>query len=51
MLPLPSYLLGENQGTDPVTTEVPVIGGHAGTTILPLLSQVKGKKDATTQIR
>ena len=26
------------------TTNVPVIGGHAGTTILPLLSQVPGAK-------
>jgi len=27
------------KGFDPVTTTVPVIGGHAGTTIVPLLSQ------------
>lgn len=27
-------------GVDPATVDVPVIGGHAGITILPLLSQV-----------
>lgn len=32
------------QGWDPTTTNVTVVGGHAGTTILPLLSQVKGAK-------
>jgi len=30
------------KGLDPVTTQVTVIGGHSGNTILPLLSQVKG---------
>jgi malate dehydrogenase len=34
--------VSENQGMDPTTTNVPVIGGHAGKTILPLLSQVPG---------
>lgn len=34
--------VAENQGTDPTKTSVTVVGGHAGTTILPLLSQVKG---------
>ena len=33
--------VAENQSFDPATTNVTVIGGHAGTTILPLLSQVK----------
>lgn len=33
-----------NQNMDPTKLSVPVIGGHAGTTILPLLSQVKGAK-------
>merc|ERR1719197_2301696 len=33
-----------NQNFDVKTTNVPVIGGHAGTTILPLLSQVPGAK-------
>lgn len=28
-------------GVDPATLDVPVIGGHAGITILPLLSQVR----------
>jgi len=36
--------VAENQGSDVLSTEVPVIGGHAGTTILPLLSQVAGAK-------
>lgn len=31
-----------NRGTDPTETNVTVIGGHAGITILPLLSQVPG---------
>jgi malate dehydrogenase len=29
------------KGGDPTTTKVPVIGGHAGTTIVPLLSQAE----------
>lgn len=36
--------VAENQGTDVLNTKVNVIGGHAGTTILPLLSQVPGAK-------
>jgi len=36
--------VAENQGFDVSKTNVPVIGGHAGITILPLLSQVKGAK-------
>ena len=36
--------VAENQGLDVTKTDVPVIGGHAGTTILPLLSQVPGTK-------
>jgi len=34
--------VADNQGMDVLTTKVDVIGGHAGTTILPLLSQVRG---------
>lgn len=34
--------VSENQGFNVLDTSVPVIGGHAGTTILPLLSQVSG---------
>lgn len=30
-------------GIDPRDVNVPVVGGHAGVTILPLLSQVKSK--------
>lgn len=47
--------VAENQGTDVLKTNVNVIGGHAGTTILPLLSQVPGanfsesERDALTQ--
>jgi malate dehydrogenase len=34
--------VAESQGWDPATLDVTVIGGHAGTTILPLLSEVEG---------
>lgn len=34
--------LANNQGWDPKDTNVTVIGGHAGITILPLFSQVEG---------
>ncbi len=34
--------IGELKGVSPTEVSVPVIGGHSGTTILPLLSQVKG---------
>jgi len=33
--------LAELKGLDPARTEVPVVGGHAGATILPLFSQVQ----------
>lgn len=42
--------VAESQGWDPRTTNVKVIGGHAGTTILPLLSQVNGAKFSDEQI-
>ena len=32
--------VGELKGVNPANIEVPVVGGHAGATILPLLSQV-----------
>lgn len=32
--------IGEIAAVDPACVSVPVIGGHAGVTILPLLSQV-----------
>jgi malate/lactate dehydrogenase len=35
------FLQGEVLGLDPREVNVPVIGGHAGITILPLLSQVR----------
>jgi malate dehydrogenase len=34
--------VSELKGLDPVATEVTVIGGHSGNTILPLLSQLDG---------
>jgi len=34
--------IAERQGLNPANVEVDVIGGHAGTTILPLLSKVPG---------
>merc|ERR1711920_235058 len=33
--------VAEAKGFDPLKTKVPVIGGHAGTTIVPLLSQAE----------
>jgi malate/lactate dehydrogenase len=32
--------IGQITGADPKEVDIPVVGGHAGTTILPLLSQV-----------
>jgi malate/lactate dehydrogenase len=32
--------LGEILAVDPAAVSIPVVGGHAGVTILPLLSQV-----------
>lgn len=32
--------IGQITGTDPREVDIPVVGGHAGVTILPLLSQV-----------
>ena len=34
-----SRFISEIKGTDPATEAVPVIGGHSGATIVPLLSQ------------
>lgn len=42
--------VAENQKFDVANTKVTVIGGHAGTTILPLLSQVKGAKFSDADI-
>jgi len=42
--------VADSQKWDPANTDVTVVGGHAGITILPLLSQVKGAtftKEAT----
>ena len=43
--------VAENQGMDVMNTNVTVIGGHAGTTILPLLSQVPGAKFSDDDIK
>lgn len=43
--------VSENQGQDVYQTNVPVIGGHAGTTIIPLLSQLKGAKFSDEDIQ
>lgn len=43
--------VAENQGSDVAQTNVPVIGGHAGTTIIPLLSQVKGARFSDEDIQ
>ena len=33
------YNLGEKKGLDPASVNCPVVGGHAGITIMPLISQ------------
>jgi malate/lactate dehydrogenase len=42
--------VADNQKFDVTQTKVSVIGGHAGTTILPLLSQVPGAKFTDAEI-
>lgn len=42
--------VAESQGFDVNSTKVTVIGGHAGTTILPLLSQVQNAKFTEEQV-
>jgi len=42
--------VAESQKWDPTHTDVTVVGGHAGITILPLLSQVTGAKFTKEQI-
>lgn len=39
-----SRFISENMSKDPKDVNVPVIGGHSGTTIVPLFSQVPGLK-------
>jgi len=39
-----NQIIAEHMKTDVAKTNVTVIGGHAGITILPLLSQIKGAK-------
>jgi len=42
--------LANHMGTDPKDMNVPVIGGHAGITILPLYSQVPGANFTTEEL-
>src|SRR5690554_949102 len=42
--------VAELKGKNPAEVHVPVIGGHSGTTILPLLSQVKGVEFSQEEI-
>ncbi len=42
--------VADNQGFPVASTKVTVIGGHAGLTILPLLSQVPGAKFSKADI-
>lgn len=44
------YIKAEVLGLDPRAINVPVVGGHAGVTILPLLSQVEMIIDLTILI-
>lgn len=43
--------VAELKGKDPVTTQVTVIGGHSGNTILPLLSQIDGVSFTDDELR
>merc|ERR1719251_253644 len=43
--------VAEAAGNDPTKTKVPVIGGHAGTTIVPLLSQAEPSVSFTDEER
>lgn len=39
-----NMFVAELKGLDPARVNVPVIGGHAGKTIIPLISQVRDCK-------
>jgi malate/lactate dehydrogenase len=41
--------IAELLGADPKDVTVPVVGGHAGATILPLLSQVRALAERAAQ--
>ncbi|MCL5050194.1 MAG: malate dehydrogenase [Firmicutes bacterium] len=43
--------VAELKGLNPENVHVPVIGGHSGTTILPLLSQVEGIKFSDDEVK
>ncbi|GAD78755.1 malate dehydrogenase [Vibrio ezurae] len=42
--------VGQLKGLDPTKINVPVIGGHSGVTILPLLSQVEGVEFSSEEV-
>ncbi|MDO6545235.1 malate dehydrogenase [Photobacterium sanguinicancri] len=43
--------VAELKGTEPCNVRVPVIGGHSGVTILPLLSQVEGVEFTEAEVQ
>lgn len=43
--------MGEARNLDPTKVDVPVIGGHSGVTIVPLLSRVPNGKFSTEEIK
>lgn len=43
--------VSDNQNIDVVGLDIPVVGGHAGTTIIPLLSHVKDAKFTDNDIK
>ncbi|CAK1954141.1 malate dehydrogenase [Photobacterium swingsii] len=43
--------VAELKGTEPCNVRVPVIGGHSGVTILPLLSQVEGVEFTEEEVK
>ncbi|GAD88100.1 malate dehydrogenase [Vibrio halioticoli NBRC 102217] len=42
--------VGQLKGLDPTKVNVPVIGGHSGVTILPLLSQIEGVEFTSEEV-
>ncbi|CAM3976468.1 MULTISPECIES: malate dehydrogenase [Vibrio] len=42
--------VGQLKGLDPTKINVPVIGGHSGVTILPLLSQIEGVEFTSEEV-
>ncbi|KAI0226558.1 Malate dehydrogenase, cytoplasmic [Massospora cicadina] len=46
-----SRFVSEKLGKDPKDVQVPVVGGHSGTTIVPLFSQVPGLKLSDEELK